>query len=89
MPNSNTYKQKAKFTFLSSDNGIKGCFVAAAPVGDIELKLRRFLSASPVLPIILHQKTPHSKALEILLIPPHLNNHSTVQIHENPNKPQT
>lgn len=47
-----------KITFLSSDKGANGCFLAAAAaVGDIELKWRRFLSASPVLPISTKERT--------------------------------
>lgn len=40
-------------TFLSSEGGQNGCFLAAAAaaVGDMELKWRRFRSGSPVLPI--------------------------------------
>lgn len=40
-------------TFLSSEMGKKGSFlaVAAAAVGDKEVKWRRFLSGSPMLPI--------------------------------------
>jgi hypothetical protein len=46
-------------TFLSSETGKKGNFLAVAGVGDKELK-RRFLSCSPILPI----ETTHTQTLE-------------------------
>lgn len=70
-------------TFLSSEMGKKGSFLAvagAAGVGDKELKWRRFLSESPILPIETLENThsTHITEIQSFIICPNYHQNTTI-----------
>lgn len=88
-------KRDKNTTFLSSDKGNKGCFLALVAVGEMELKWRRFRSGSPVLPIRKPNKTlvplyltavaSIAETLDHTMQHAWIRNNRTTVYHENPN----